>query len=42
VAELLSDEERTGLEDIENRYGVKVIVKEDTKLHQENYEVVEL
>lgn len=42
VAELLSDEERTGLEDIENRYGVKVIVKEDSKLHQENYEVVEL
>lgn len=42
VAELLSDEERTGLEDIENRYGVKVIVKEDDKLHQENYEVVEL
>jgi ribonuclease G len=42
VAELLSDEERTGLEDIENRYGVKVIVKEDDKLHQENYEIVEL
>jgi ribonuclease G len=42
VAELLSDEERAGLEDIENRYGVKVIVKEDGKLHQENYEVVEL
>jgi len=42
VAELLSDEERMGLEDIENRYGVKVIVKEDAKLHQENYEVVEL
>ncbi|MCL5422832.1 MAG: Rne/Rng family ribonuclease [Nitrospirae bacterium] len=42
VAELLSDEERTSLEDIENRYGVKVIVKEDSKLHQENYEVVEL
>jgi ribonuclease G len=42
VAELLSDEERMGMEDIENRYGVKVIVKEDAKLHQENYEVVEL
>jgi len=42
VAELLSDEERTSLEEIENRYGVKVIVKEDSKLHQENYEVVEL
>ncbi|MCL5022267.1 MAG: Rne/Rng family ribonuclease [Nitrospirae bacterium] len=42
VAELLSDEERTGIEDIENRYGVKVIVKGDGKLHQENYEVIEL
>lgn len=42
VADLLSDEERAGLEDIENRYGIKVIVKEDSKLHQENYEVVQL
>ncbi len=42
VAELLSDEERTSLEDIENIYGVKVIVREDSKLHQENYEVVKL
>lgn len=41
VAELLSDEERAGLEEIENRYGVKVIVKEDGKLHQENYEVIQ-
>lgn len=42
VAELLSDEERFGLEEIENKYGVKVIVKEDSKLHQENYEVIQL
>ncbi len=42
VAELLSDEERAGVEDIENKYGVKVVVKEDSNLHQENYEVVEL
>jgi ribonuclease G len=42
VAELLSDEERSGLEDIESRYGLKVIIKEDSKLHQENYEIVEL
>lgn len=42
VAELLSDEERLGLEEIENRYGVKVIVREDSKLHQENYEVIQL
>ena len=42
VAEFLSDEERFSLEDIENTYGVKVIVKEDKKLHQENYEVIQL
>jgi ribonuclease G len=42
VAELLSDEERSGLEEIESKYGVKVIVKEDAKLHQENYEVIQL
>jgi ribonuclease G len=42
VAELLSDEERSGLEEIESRYGLKVIIKEDDKLHQENYEIVEL
>ncbi|HET6516476.1 MAG TPA: Rne/Rng family ribonuclease [Thermodesulfovibrionales bacterium] len=42
VAELLSDEERGGIEEIENKYGVKVIVKEDDKLHQENYEVMQL
>lgn len=42
VAELLSDDERAGLEDIENRYGVKIIVKEDSKLHQENYEINQL
>lgn len=42
VAELLSDDERAGLEDIENRYGVKIIVREDSKLHQENYEINQL
>lgn len=39
VAELLFDEERLSLEEIENRYGVKVIVKESINLHQENYEI---
>lgn len=42
VAELLSDEERAGIEEIENKYGVKIIVKEDNKLHQENYEMIHL
>jgi len=42
VAELLSDEERQGLEDIESHYNVKVTVKENSNLHQENYEVTVL
>lgn len=39
VADLLSDEERHGLEEIEIVYRVKIIVKEDVRLHQENYEI---
>lgn len=39
VAELLSDEERQGLEELESRYGIKIIVTEDYGLHQENYEI---
>ncbi len=42
VAELLSDEERLGVEEIENKYGIKVIIKESTTLHQENYEITSL
>ncbi|MEW6108597.1 MAG: Rne/Rng family ribonuclease [Nitrospirota bacterium] len=39
VAELLSDEEMLGIEDVEKKYGVKVIISADSKMHQENYEV---
>lgn len=39
VAELLSDEEMLGIEDVESKYGVKVIISADTNMHQENYEV---
>lgn len=42
VAELLSDEERQGLEELEGKYKIKIIVTEDESLHQENYEVVSL
>lgn len=42
VAELLTDEERAGIEDIENRYSVKVTIKESRSFHQENYEVTVL
>jgi ribonuclease G len=39
VAEMLSDEEMLGIEDVESKYGVKVLVRADNKMHQENYEV---
>ncbi|MBI4685503.1 MAG: Rne/Rng family ribonuclease [Nitrospirae bacterium] len=42
VAEFLSDEERLGLEEIENHYGIKVIIKDSNTLHQENYEITAL
>ncbi|MEW6067729.1 MAG: Rne/Rng family ribonuclease [Nitrospirota bacterium] len=42
VAEVLTDEERTGVEDIESRYNIKVTIKENRNLHQENYEVTVL
>jgi len=39
VAELLSYEERQGIEEIENAYGIQLIIKEDLRFHQENYEI---
>ncbi|MBM4135994.1 MAG: Rne/Rng family ribonuclease [Nitrospira sp.] len=42
VAELLSDEERLSLEEIETHYNVKVTVKDNSNLHQENYDVAVL
>jgi len=42
VAEFLSDEERGGIEEIENKYNVKITVRESKYLHQENYEVTVL
>ena len=42
VAELLTDEERAGVEDIENKYDVKITIRESHNLHQENYEVTVL
>ena len=35
----LSDEERQGLEELEQKYGIKIIVTDNPKLHQENYEI---
>ncbi len=42
VAELLLDEERQKLEEIENAYGLEVTINEDPALHQENYEITAL
>ncbi|MCE5313274.1 MAG: Rne/Rng family ribonuclease [Nitrospiraceae bacterium] len=39
VADLLSDEERSGAEEIEAMLGIKLIVKEHPGLHQENFEI---
>ena len=39
VAEMLSDEEMLGIEDVESKYGVKVMIRADNKMHQENYDV---
>jgi len=39
VAELLSDEEMLVIEEVEKQYGVKVIIRADSKMHQENYEM---
>jgi ribonuclease G len=42
VAEVLSDEERSGVEEIENIYNAKITIRESRSLHQENYEVTVL
>ncbi len=39
VAELLSDDQRLWLEEFEVTHGVEIIVKADSKLHQENFNV---
>jgi ribonuclease G len=39
VAELLSDEERGAIEDLERAFGLKIIVASDPGLHQETYTV---
>lgn len=39
VAELLLDDERQRLEDLESTYAMKVVVNENPALHQENYEI---
>ncbi|MFZ3090769.1 MAG: Rne/Rng family ribonuclease [Nitrospirota bacterium] len=40
VANLLYDEERQGIDELENRYKKKIAIKEDPNLHQEQYDIV--
>ncbi len=42
IADMLYEEEREGLEEIEKTYGFKTIVKADRNFHQEYYEVIQL
>ncbi|MDA8086258.1 MAG: Rne/Rng family ribonuclease [Nitrospiraceae bacterium] len=42
VAEILLDEERQKLEEIESAYGMEMTINEDPALHQENYEITAL
>jgi ribonuclease G len=42
VAELLAEDERFSIEETENEFGIKLIVKEDSKFHQEHYEITVL
>ncbi len=40
VADMLYDEERQGVEELEKEYQKKIVIKADPNLHQEQYEVV--
>lgn len=42
VANLLFDEERQGVEELERRYNKKIVIKTDQSLHIEQYDVVTL
>jgi len=42
VAALLYDDERQGIEDLENEYNLKIVINPDTGLHLEQYDIVVL
>jgi len=42
VADLLTDEESYAIEMIERRKGINIIIKEDSNIHQENYNITVL
>ena len=41
VAELLTDEERQGIEELENTFNIKIVIQEDPTFHQEHFEIVQ-
>ncbi|MCX7794237.1 MAG: Rne/Rng family ribonuclease [Thermodesulfovibrionales bacterium] len=42
VAELLTDEERQGVEELENIFNIKIVVQEDSRFHQEHFEIIQI
>ncbi len=42
VAELLSDEERQGIEELENIFNLKIVIQEDSTFHQEHFEIIQV
>jgi len=40
VADMLYDEELSGVEELEKEFRKKIVIKADPNLHQEQYEVV--
>jgi ribonuclease G len=42
VAELLTDEERQGLEELERVFNTKVMIQEDPTFHQEHFEIIQI
>jgi ribonuclease G len=40
VADMLYDEERAGVEELEKEFGKKIVIKADPNMHQEQFEVI--
>jgi len=40
VADMLYDDERQGVEELEKEFGKKIVIKADPNMHQEQFEVV--
>jgi ribonuclease G len=40
VADMMYDEERQGVEELEKEFQKKIVIKADPNLHQEQYEIL--